>query len=53
VERPSASDGNLMFSATLHNYLGIDMEDVWTIIHRDIPPLKQAVATILTMYSEP
>lgn len=31
----------------VHNYLGIDLEIVWTVIHRDIPPLKQAVQTIL------
>jgi uncharacterized protein with HEPN domain len=31
----------------VHNYLGIDLEIVWTVIHRDIPPLKQAVQRIL------
>jgi uncharacterized protein with HEPN domain len=31
----------------VHNYLGIDMEQVWTIIQRDIPPLKQAVMLLL------
>lgn len=35
----------------VHNYLGIDMQQVWTIIERDIPPLKQAVVDMLT--SEP
>jgi uncharacterized protein with HEPN domain len=31
----------------VHNYLGIDMEQVWAIIERDIPPLKQAVLDML------
>lgn len=28
----------------VHNYLGIDLNQVWSIVERDIPPLKQAVA---------
>lgn len=31
----------------VHNYLGIDLEQVWTIIHRDIPPLKHATLELL------
>lgn len=31
----------------VHNYLGIDLDLVWTIIHRDVPPLRQAVTEIL------
>ncbi len=31
----------------VHNYLGIDLEQIWTVIQRDIPPLKQAVTDIL------
>jgi uncharacterized protein with HEPN domain len=31
----------------VHNYLGIDIEQVWTIIQRDVPPLKQAVIAML------
>ena len=31
----------------VHNYLGIDLEQVWTVLHRDVPPLKQAVLAIL------
>src|ERR1051325_7295614 len=27
----------------VHNYLGIDLDQVWTVIERDVPPLKQAV----------
>lgn len=27
----------------VHNYLGIDLELVWLIIERDMPPLRQAV----------
>ncbi len=31
----------------VHNSLGIDLAQIWTVIHRDIPPLKQAVSDIL------
>ncbi len=31
----------------VHNYLGIDMEQVWTIIQRDVPGLKHAVTAML------
>ena len=27
----------------VHNYLGIDLDTVWLIVQRDIPPLKQAL----------
>lgn len=32
----------------VHDYLGIDLEVIWRIIQEDIPPLKQAVATMST-----
>ena len=32
----------------VHNYLGIDLEQVWTIIVRDLPPLKAAVTVLLS-----
>jgi uncharacterized protein with HEPN domain len=31
----------------VHNYLGIDLSEVWRIITRDVPALKQAVTTML------
>ncbi|GAB4433844.1 MAG: DUF86 domain-containing protein [Chloroflexi bacterium OHK40] len=31
----------------VHNYLGLDIELIWMVIHRDIPPLKQAVSAML------
>ena len=31
----------------VHNYLGIDIEMVWEIVQRDLPPLKRAVAGML------
>lgn len=31
----------------VHNYLGIDLLQVWTVIERDVPPLKQAVQSML------
>ena len=27
----------------VHNYLGIDLDTVWVVTQRDIPPLKQAL----------
>jgi uncharacterized protein with HEPN domain len=35
----------------VHNYLGIDLDQIWIVIHRDIPPLKQAVNVILAAQS--
>lgn len=31
----------------VHDYLGLDMNRVWVIIQRDIPPLKSAVEHLL------
>lgn len=31
----------------VYNYPGIDIAQIWIIIQRDIPPLKQAVIAIL------
>ena len=31
----------------VHNYLGIDLDRIWEIVERDVPPLKQAVADLL------
>jgi uncharacterized protein with HEPN domain len=31
----------------VHNYLGIDIEQIWQIVRRDIPKLKGALAAIL------
>lgn len=36
----------------VHNYLGIDLDIVWGIIQRDIPPLKQAVSDLLRSHQE-
>ena len=33
----------------VHDYLGMDMERIWEIIHRDVPVLKQAVLSMLEM----
>jgi len=32
----------------VHDYLGIDVERVWEIVHRDIPELKQTAQRMLT-----
>jgi uncharacterized protein with HEPN domain len=33
----------------VHDYLGIDLDTVWEITQRDVPELKQAVETMLSM----
>jgi uncharacterized protein with HEPN domain len=35
-------------NVVVHNYLGIDSEQVGAIIQRDIPPLKQAVQSMVS-----
>jgi uncharacterized protein with HEPN domain len=30
----------------VHNYLGIDLNMVWNILQRDIPPLKQIISDL-------
>ena len=32
----------------VHDYLGIDLEIIWEITHRDVPELKQGVERILS-----
>jgi uncharacterized protein with HEPN domain len=32
----------------IHNYMGVDLEEVWGIVERRIPDLKQAVERILS-----
>jgi len=37
----------------VHNYLGVDIEQVWAVVERDIGPLKQAVTTLLADQTKP
>lgn len=32
----------------VHNYLGLDLEQVWIIVERDVPSLKAAVIAMLS-----
>ena len=32
----------------VHNYLGIDLHQVWTIVQRDVPTLKAAASALLS-----
>ena len=37
----------------VHNYLGIDLQQIWTIIQQDVPTLKAAAETHLESTSPP
>ena len=41
--RRIAAFGNVI----VHKYLGIDMEQIWAIIERDVPDVARAVAAML------
>jgi uncharacterized protein with HEPN domain len=32
----------------VHNYLGIDLDQIWTIVQRDVPALRAALETSVT-----
>ena len=34
-------------NVAVHDYLGIDLNQVWEIVERDIPDLKQKISTLL------
>ncbi|HEX2798811.1 MAG TPA: DUF86 domain-containing protein [Thermoanaerobaculia bacterium] len=36
-----------MRNILVHDYFGIDLEEVWAAVARDVPPLKAKVAAIL------
>lgn len=36
----------------VHNYLGVDLELIWTIIERDMPALKKAIGEMLDNLEE-
>ncbi|MEJ5259791.1 MAG: DUF86 domain-containing protein [Anaerohalosphaeraceae bacterium] len=31
----------------IHGYMGVDLNEVWNVIERDLPPLKEAVNALL------
>lgn len=31
----------------IHQYEGVDLERVWAIVEKDLPPLKRAIAELL------
>jgi len=33
----------------VHNYLGIDLEQIWNIVNDDVPALKQAILEIVEL----
>jgi uncharacterized protein with HEPN domain len=34
-------------NVVVHDYLGLDIPQIWTIIERDVPPLKRAIEAAL------
>jgi len=36
-----------MRNVLVHNYFGIDVAIVWSVVERDLPPLKQQVVSML------
>ena len=34
-------------NVVVHDYLGIDVEEIWDIVHDDLPDLKAKIAAIL------
>jgi uncharacterized protein with HEPN domain len=39
-----------MRNILVHDYFGIDLEEVWSAVERDIPLLKQQVMDILNQW---
>ena len=37
-----------MRNILVHDYFGIDLNEVWTAVERDLPPLKGAVVSLLS-----
>jgi uncharacterized protein with HEPN domain len=35
------------FSREVHDYFSVDIDEVWSTIERDLPPLKVEVSSIL------
>lgn len=36
-----------MRNILVHDYFGIDLDEVWTVVERDLPPLKAGVFALL------
>ena len=36
----------------VHDYLGVDLQQVWDIVERDLPPLKHKVEAILRLLGD-
>jgi uncharacterized protein with HEPN domain len=38
---------NALRNVLIHNYEGIDLDQVWAVVENELPPLKQILAKIL------
>jgi uncharacterized protein with HEPN domain len=41
-----------MRNILIHNYFGIDLEEVWSTVTRDLPDLKRKITAILQIMEE-
>ena len=41
-----------MRNVLVHDYFGVDLEEVWRVVERDLPILKRAVEAALTGWEE-
>ena len=37
----------------VHDYFGVDLDEVWTVVERDLPPLKRALHRLLDASEAP
>lgn len=41
-----------MRNILVHDYFGVDLEEVWLVVERDLPPLKNALRDLLDKIKE-
>jgi len=42
-----------MRDVLIHNYFGVQLDRVWQVVERDLPPLEAAVADLLAQADKP
>ena len=36
----------------IHNYMGVDLDEVWNVIEKDLPPLKRTIEKMQANFSD-